>query len=110
MKFRTLLIAASLVAGAGAFAAAPNDTANTPAKTGSVVKHSVKHSVKQAKMHARYVKHVAKREVHKERVALNRHNRHHAQHTAAVPRTSVTDQSRESRMDQALSNFRRSHG
>ena len=106
MKFRTLLIAASLVVGAGAFAATPNDTAKTPAKTGSVVKHSVKH----AKVHARHVKHVAKREMHKERVALQRHDRHHAQHTAAVPQTSVTDQSRESRMDQALSNFRRSHG
>ena len=105
MKFRTLLIAASLVAGAGAFAAT-NDTATTPAKTGTVVKHSVKH----AKMHARHVKHVAKREMHKERVALHRNQRHPAQHTAAVPQTSVTDQSRESRMDQALSNFRRSHG
>ena len=105
MKFRTLLIAASLAAGATAFAA-PNDTAKSPSSTSDVVNHPIKH----AKAGARHVKHVAKREAHKARVAMHRHNRHHVEHTASVPQTSVTDQSRESRMDQALSNYRKTHG
>ncbi|MEP6791747.1 MAG: hypothetical protein ABI907_10270 [Ramlibacter sp.] len=104
MKFRTLLIAASLLAGAGAFAA-PNDTAKSPATTtaGDVVRHPVKH----VKMTARHVKHVIKRDAHKANVAMHRHHRSHMESTASVPQTSVTSESRESRMNQALANFRR---
>jgi hypothetical protein len=93
----------SLLAGAGAFAA-PNDTAKSPSTTSDVVNHPVKH----AKIGARHVKHAVKREAHKARVAMHRHH-HHVEHTASVPQTSVTDQGRESRMDQALANYRRTH-
>ncbi|MBI2772113.1 MAG: hypothetical protein HYX47_21015 [Burkholderiales bacterium] len=97
MKFRTLLIAASLAAGATAFAA-PNDTAKAPAEpaaqsttTGAKLPDVIRHPIRHA------------------RAAMHRHQRHQAASTTPAPQTSAADQGREARMDQALANYRKTH-
>jgi hypothetical protein len=96
MKIRALIIAAALSGGA-AFAAAPNDTAKAPADTDAkpaMDKSMAKDHKKMARKH-HGMHHAA------------RH--HHHGDMASAPATDVNDHSRQSRMDEALANYRKQH-
>jgi hypothetical protein len=93
MKIQALIIAAALSAGA-AFAASPNDTAKAPADAGAkpaMDKSMAKDPKKMAKKH---------------------HAMHHAMNNqksdmgSSAPSSDVNDQTRQSRMDEALAKYR----
>lgn len=97
MKIRALIIAAALSSGA-AFAASPNDTAKAPTDADAkpaMGKSMANDQKKMAKKHH----------------AMNRASKgHHGDMASSTPNTEVNDQSRQSRMDDALANYRKQHG
>jgi len=97
MKIQTLIVAAALCSGA-AFAASPNDTAKAPADTDAkpaMGKSMAKDHKKMASKH--HAKHHAMKD-----------NQH--QSMATTPSVDLNDQSRASRMDDALANYRKQRG
>lgn len=93
MKIRALIIVAALSGGA-AFAAAPYDTAKTPADADA--KPAMDKSI--AKDH----KNVAKKHPAMHRAM----KKQHAGMASSGPSTDVDNQSRQSRMDEALTKYR----
>ena len=93
MKIRALIIAAALSGGA-AFAAAPYDTAKAPADADAkpaMQKSMPKDHNKMAKKH-HAMQHAMKKQ--------------HADMATSAPSTDVDNQSRQSRMDEALTKYR----
>lgn len=105
MKMQALIIAAALCSGA-AFAASPNDTAKAPADTakpGMDKSMAMDHHKKMGEHH------------HAMRHGMKEHHRdtamrHHHGDMASAPSVDVNDQSRQSRMDEALTKYRQEHG
>jgi hypothetical protein len=97
MKIQALILAAALCTGA-AFAASPNDTAKAPADTDA--KSAMSNS--GAKDH--------------KKMAKKHHGMHHASKgrhgdmASSAPSTDTSDKGRQSRMDDALANYRKQHG
>lgn len=114
MKISTIAVALAMTFGAGAFA--QTSTGNMPAKDGSTSavtgdmgtsgKGSM-HSSKMGKKHR--AKHHAKQ--HAKHHAMHHASRHHG-HTMASrsPEVNVNDSNRETRINEALEKFRRTHG
>ena len=96
MKIQALIIAAALSGGA-AFAASPNDTAAAASDTDA--KPAMGKSMD--KDHKRMGKHHGMRHAMRHR---------HGDMTSSAPSTDVDDQSRQSRMDEALAKYRQQHG
>jgi hypothetical protein len=93
MKIRALIIAAALSSGA-AFAASPNDTAKAPADADAkpaMGKSAAKDHKKMAKKHSA-MQHASKKA--------------DTASASAAPSTDVNNQSRQSRMDEALAKYR----
>jgi hypothetical protein len=101
MKMQALIIAAALCGGA-AFAAAPNDTAKAPADTDAqpgMSKSMAQHHHRMGKHHS-----------------MHHHAMHHGMKNrdrdtaSSAPSVDLNDQSRQSRMEEALSKYRQQHG
>ena len=106
MKMQALIIAAALCSGA-AFAASPNDTAKAPADTGAKPGMDKSMAMDHHKMmgeHHHAMRHGMRE--HRRDTAM----RHHHEDMASAPSVDVNDQSRQSRMDEALSKYRQQHG
>jgi hypothetical protein len=106
MKIQALIIAAALCSGA-ALAASPNDTAKAPAdpdaKPATDKSMAMDHHKNMGKHH--HAMHHGMREHHRDTAM-----RHHHDDMASAPSVDVNDQSRQSRMDEALSKYRQEHG
>jgi len=98
MKMQALIIAAALCSGA-AFAASPNDTAKAPADTDA--------KPAMGKSMARDHKNMGKRH------AMHHHHSmrdRSGDSASSAPSADLGEQGRQSRMDDALANFRKQHG